>query len=70
MKNNEFMSIQVPLSQHDDRRLLEDGLGRAGHAVFAFAALFFVEIFYGAASRGRLRKRKIKHVKPIADSRY
>lgn len=55
MKDNEFMSIQVPLSQHD-RILLEDGLGRAGHAVFAFAALFFVEIFYGAASSSMVKE--------------
>jgi len=53
MKDNEFMSIQVPLSQHD-RRLLEDGLGRTGNAVFAFAALFFVQIFYGASLKSNI----------------
>ena len=31
-------------------------MGRAGHAVFAFAALFFVEIFYGAASNSMVKE--------------
>jgi len=44
MRDNEFMSIKVPLSQHD-RRLLEDGLGRAGHAVCIESVAFTAACF-------------------------